>query len=116
MSSYRGLTCHRLDRHGIFMTASLDFAESQCIRSERHVTSCRGGRVELVVWLAQMVPAMPSILGDHSRIRTGRIWRGGVVGAPPRAGGGDPLSGRGCVGLGVLSRLRVGGSALGREV
>jgi hypothetical protein len=54
-----------------FMTASLDSADSQCIlRSERHVTSCRGGQVELVVWLAQMVPAMPSILGDHSWIRT----------------------------------------------
>jgi hypothetical protein len=48
-----------------FMTVSLDSAESQCIRSERHVTSCRGGQVELVVWLAQMVPAMPSILGDR---------------------------------------------------
>jgi hypothetical protein len=34
----------RMDRHDIFMTASLDFAESQCIRSERQVTSCRGGR------------------------------------------------------------------------
>jgi hypothetical protein len=58
-----------------FMITSLDSAESQCNRSERQVTSCRGGQVELVVWLAQMVPAMPSILGDHSRIRTGRIWR-----------------------------------------
>jgi hypothetical protein len=37
------------------MTVSLDSAESQCIRSERHVTSCRGAQVELVVWLAQMV-------------------------------------------------------------
>ena len=64
---------HLLDRPDIFMTASLDSAESQCIRSERHVTSCRGGQVELVVWLAQMVPAMPSILGDHSRTRTDRI-------------------------------------------
>ena len=25
---------------------------------------CRGAQVELVVWLAQMVPAMPSILGE----------------------------------------------------
>ena len=79
-----GHTCHLLDRHDIFMTASLDSAESQCIRSERHVTSCRGGQVELVVWLAQMVPAMPSILGDHSRIRTGRIWRWCRMAPPPR--------------------------------
>ena len=84
MSSYRGHTCHVLDRHGIFMTASLDSAESQCIWSERHVTSCRGGQVELVVWLAQMVPAMPSILGDRSRIRTGRIWRWCRMAPPPR--------------------------------
>ena len=66
------------------MTASLDSAESQCIWSERHVTSCRGGQVELVVWLAQMVPAMPSILGDRSRIRTGRIWRWCRMAPPPR--------------------------------
>ena len=66
------------------MTASLDSTESQCIRSERQVTSCRGGQVELVVWLAQMVPAMPSILGDHSRIRTGRIWRRCKIAPPPR--------------------------------
>ena len=66
------------------MTASLDSAESQCIRSERHVTSCRAGQVELVVWLAQMVPAMPSILGDQSRIRTGRIWRWCRMAPPPR--------------------------------
>ena len=67
-----------------FVTASPDSPESQCIRSERHVTSCRGGQVELVVWLAQMVPAMPSILGDHSRIRTGRIWRWCRMAPPPR--------------------------------
>ena len=54
-----------------FITASLDSAESQCIRSERHVTRCRGGQVELVVWLAQMVPAMPSILGDQSNVGHG---------------------------------------------
>ena len=45
------------------MTASLDSAERNCIRSKRHVTSCRGAQVELVVWLAQMVPAMPSRSG-----------------------------------------------------
>jgi hypothetical protein len=67
-----------------FMTASLDSAESQCNRSERQVTSCRGGQVELVVWLAQMVRAMPSILGDHSRIRTGRMWRWCKMAPPPR--------------------------------
>ena len=27
------------------------------------------------VWLAQMLAAMPSIFGDHSRIRAARIWR-----------------------------------------
>jgi hypothetical protein len=27
-----------------------------------------------VVWLAQMVAAMPSIERDQSRIRTGRMW------------------------------------------
>ena len=82
--SYSGHTCHLLDRPSIFMAASLDSAESLRIRSERHVTSCRGGQVELVVWLAQMVPAMPSILGDHSRIRTGRIWRWCRMAPPPR--------------------------------
>src|ERR1700687_6144313 len=79
----------------LFVTASLDSAESQCIRSEGHVKSCRGGQVELVVWLAQMVPAMPSILGDHSRIRTGRIWRGWRVAAAPRGGGGKHAGPRG---------------------
>ena len=28
-----------------------------------------------VVWLAQMVALMPSIFGDHSRTRTGWMWR-----------------------------------------
>ena len=98
MSTYRGHACHRLDRHGISMTASLDSAESQCIRSERHVTSCRGGQVELVVWLAQMVPAMPSILGDHSRIRTGRIWRWCRCAAT--TAGRQTIVRCGCVGLG----------------
>src|SRR5258705_12265572 len=83
------------------MTASLDSAESQCIRSVRQVTSCRGGQVELVVWLAQMVPAMPSILGDHSRLRTGRIWRWCRKAPPPRGGGG-----KGCgAGGGRVSRV-----------
>ncbi len=44
--SYCGHTCHLLARHGIFVTASLDSAESQCIRSEssRHKLPRRPGR------------------------------------------------------------------------
>jgi len=83
--------CHLLDRHDIFMTASLDSAERKCIRSERHVTSCRGGQVELVVWLAQMVPAMPrhgpAARGCRSCHRcAGRGIRQGAPGC--RCGGG----------------------------
>jgi hypothetical protein len=82
--TWRHMNRYSSDTYSWINTASLDSAERQCIRSERHVTSCRGGQVELVVWLAQMVPAMPSILGDHSRIRTGRIWRWCRMAPPPR--------------------------------
>jgi hypothetical protein len=37
-----------------------------------------------VVRLAQMVAAMPSISGDHSRIRTGRMWLWCRMTRPPR--------------------------------
>ena len=37
-----------------------------------------------MVWLAQMVAAMPSIFGDQSRIRTGRMWRWRKMEPPPR--------------------------------
>jgi hypothetical protein len=36
-----------------------------------------------VVWLAQMVAVMPSILGDQSRIRTGWMWRWCRMTLPP---------------------------------
>src|SRR5260370_18309243 len=87
------------------MTASLDSAESQCIRSVRQVTSCRGGQVELVVWLAQMVAAMPSILGDQSRIRIGRMWRWGRGAPPPRRGGGKHFVLARCAGPPVGPRV-----------
>jgi hypothetical protein len=48
------------------------FGDISQLRSQRHVRGCRSGQVEFVVWLAQMVAAMPSIFGDQSRIRTGR--------------------------------------------
>jgi hypothetical protein len=38
----------------------------------------------IVVWLAKMVGWMPSILGDHSRTRTGRTWRWCRMPLPPR--------------------------------
>jgi hypothetical protein len=57
---------------------------SHSVRSQRHVRGCRSGQVELVVWLAQMVAAMPSIFGDQSRTRTGRIWRWCNMAPPPR--------------------------------
>lgn len=38
----------------------------------------------IVVWLAQMVAAMSAILGDHWRIRTGRMWRWCKMAPPPR--------------------------------
>jgi len=37
-----------------------------------------------VVWLAQMVAAMPSIERDQSRIRTGRMWPWCRMTRPPR--------------------------------
>src|SRR6185312_7622150 len=52
------------------------FGDISQLRSQRHVRGCRSGQVEFVVWLAQMVAVMPSIVGDQSRIRTGRMWRG----------------------------------------
>src|ERR1700694_427370 len=53
-------------------------------RSERHSRGCVGGQVGFVAWLAQMVAAMPSILGDHSRIKTDRRWRWCRIAPPPR--------------------------------
>ena len=73
-----------MDRHDIIRDRLARFCGEPVHPVRRHVTSCRGGQVELVVWLAQMVPAMPSILGDHSRIRTGRIWRWCRMAPPPR--------------------------------
>lgn len=37
-----------------------------------------------MVLLAQIVAGMPSIGGDHSRIRTGRMWRWCSRTLPPR--------------------------------
>jgi len=74
----------------------------QCWGGSR-LTSKRGqfSRAEScrVVWLAQMVAAMPSIFGDQSRMTTGRMWpwcsrtrrrggRAGTIGCCVRAAGG----------------------------
>jgi hypothetical protein len=37
-----------------------------------------------VAWLAQMVAVMPSMAGDQSRFRTGRMWRWCRMTLPPR--------------------------------
>ena len=60
------------------------FGDISQLRSQRHVRGCRSGQVEFVVWLAQMVAVMPSIFGDQTRIRTGRMWRWCKMEPPPR--------------------------------
>jgi hypothetical protein len=67
--------------------------------------SRRHGRI--VVWLAQMLAAMPSIFGDHSRIKNDRIWRWCKMAPPLRLVWSNHSALRAC-----RSRLSCGGMAV----
>ncbi len=80
--TWRHMNRYSSDTYSWINTASLDSAERQCIRSERHVAAA--ARSSSWFGSPRWCPAMPSILGDQSRIRTGRIWRWCRMAPPPR--------------------------------
>src|SRR5260370_38191600 len=58
--TWRHMNRYSSDTYSWINTASLDSAERQCIRFERHSTSCPDCQAELVVCVAEMVSRVPS--------------------------------------------------------